>query len=74
MEECIDMTATFDIKKAKKCAFCKYWYDPANSNISPKNPRMGLWQINDTNKTSTCLKSNLKVPAHSTCFKYECKI
>ena len=26
-----------NIKNTKICAFCKYWYDPTNSAIKPKN-------------------------------------
>ena len=61
-------------KKFPKCAFCKYWYDPTNSNIAPKTPQFGFWQINDTNKKALCLKKNLQVPAHASCPKYECKL
>lgn len=68
------MTSLYNIRSAKKCAFCKFWYDPANSNIAPKTPTMGIWQVNDTNKKSTCLKKNLQVPAYSFCPKYECKL
>lgn len=68
------MTSIINIKHAKKCAFCKHWYDPANSNITPKNPKLGMWQINDTNKKCLCLNKNLQVPAHSFCPKYDCKL
>ena len=68
------MTQLININHAKKCAFCKFWYDPANSNILPKTPQFGIWQINDTNKRCLCTKKNLQVPAHSSCPKYECKL
>ena len=67
------MTAIYNVK-SRKCAFCKYWYDPTNSNISPKSPNMGFWQILDTTKKTTCLKKNLQVSACATCPKFECKL
>lgn len=68
------MTANINIKNSRKCAFCKYWYDPANSNIMPQSPQMGVWKIIDTNEKSRCLKSNLQVSAYGSCLKYECKL
>lgn len=38
---------TANIKTAKKCAFCKYWYDPTNSAISPRSPKINLWEYDD---------------------------
>lgn len=49
------MTAIYNVK-SRKCAFCKYWYDPTNSNISPKSPNMGVWQILDTTKKLLALR------------------
>ncbi|MBQ6702981.1 MAG: hypothetical protein IJN17_08530 [Clostridia bacterium] len=63
------------IKNNKKCAFCKYWYDPANSAISPKAPAIGLWQIKDINQKCMCLKKNIPMPAGTFCSNnYECKL
>jgi hypothetical protein len=62
-----------NIKTSKKCAFCKYWYDPTNNAIQPSNPKLNLWKY-DGNVKNKCLKTNLKKPAHSTCPKYECKL
>ena len=47
-----------NVKLSKKCALCKYWYDPTNSAITPVNPKIGIWEINDTDKKSKCLKTN----------------
>lgn len=33
-----------NVKQCHKCAFCKHWYDPTNSHIQPKSPRINLWQ------------------------------
>lgn len=48
---------TVNIKSIKKCAFCKYWYDPTNSAIAPKTPQHNLWQYDDTAKMK-CLQKN----------------
>ena len=56
----------------RKCAFCKYWYDPTNAYINPRNPRMNLWEL-DSNATCICIQKNIKLPASSVCSKYECK-
>lgn len=63
--------------RIKICAFCKYWYDPTNSAISPSDPRMGIWEY-DHDAKFPCLQNgnarNLK-PSHTqACNKYECKI
>ena len=41
------MKAIVNIKHVKKCAFCKNWYDPTNSAITPKSPAIGMWEIKD---------------------------
>lgn len=63
-----------NIKSAKYCAFCKYWYDPTQSCITPKNPRINIWEY-DTGAKNLCLQKNLKIAAnHVACNKYECKV
>ena len=58
----------------KKCAFCKYWYDPTNSCISPKPHFRGVWEYED-NMKSTCTKcGHRSQPAWSSCGDFECKI
>ncbi|MBC8563584.1 hypothetical protein H8704_13335 [Lachnospiraceae bacterium NSJ-37] len=37
-----------NVKQCHKCAFCKHWYDPTNSHIQPKSPRINLWQYDHT--------------------------
>ncbi len=66
---------TFNVKNSSKiCAFCKYWYDPTNSVISPKEPRLGIWNY-DANATNVCTKRGGQ---HRACIPgcpdYECKI
>lgn len=64
---------TINIKTAKKCALCKYWYDPANSAIAPKSPKINLWTMDDKCK-KMCLKRNYEMNSTAFCGKYECKL
>lgn len=65
----------FNINSVKKCAFCKHWYDPTNSAIAPRAPRIGMWEIKDPNQKCTCLKKNLPMPATAFCnTDYEQKV
>lgn len=61
------MGLTLDARRVKKCAFCKYWYDPINSAISPKSPKIGLWEIKDVNQKCICTKKNISMPANGFC-------
>lgn len=64
-----------NIKHIKRCAFCKYWYDPTNSAIMPKAPNIGLWEIKDINQKCMCLKKNIQMPAGAFCSNdYEGKV
>ena len=66
---------TLSVKFTKKCAFCKYWNDPTNSAITPKAPAIGMWQINDINQKSMCLKKNIPMQANAFCSSdYVCKL
>ena len=56
-----------NIKHTKKCAFCKNWYDPTNSAITPKSPIIGLWEIHDINQKCLCMKRNIQMPANAFC-------
>lgn len=62
-----------NIKVAKRCVFCKYWYDPTNSAISPRAPQINLWNFDEKAK-SKCLKKNIEMKAIGFCGKYECKL
>lgn len=62
-----------NIKATKKCAFCKYWYDPTNSCINPKAPKVNLWEF-DMSAKKKCLKRNTDMVAGSYCKNYECKV
>ena len=64
----------FNIKTAKKCAFCKYWYDPTNSGIAPVTPNIGIWKIVDMNQKCMCLRKNLKMNASAFCSNYDLKL
>lgn len=62
-----------NIRKIRKCAFCKYWYNPDNSAIKPKYPNMGIWEF-EYDERRKCLKTNRDKYAYSFCSKYEGKI
>ena len=63
-----------NIKTTKKCAICKYWYDPCNNSIIPRNPKNNLWTIDDKCSKKLCLKNNYKVNPMTYCEQYECKL
>lgn len=70
------MKCLISIKSMKICAFCKYWYDPSNSAIYPKNPLTGLWEYEREAK-NLCTKGVYKSPRASygpACPEYECKV
>lgn len=62
-----------NIKYTKRCAFCKYWYDPTNLAIEPKRPTMNQW-LYDENAQNPCMQKNVTVKARSFCSKFECKL
>ena len=64
---------TINIKRNRKCAFCKYWYDPTNSAIEPVTPQYGVWKYNK-NMKSKCLKRSGDWSAFASCKYYECKL
>lgn len=58
----------------RKCAFCKYYYDPTNSVIDPKSGQKGIWEY-EFNVQKPCLaKSNRNTPSNGFCSKFECKL
>ena len=64
---------TYNVKHNSCCAFCKYWYDPTNSDISPVMPAQGMWKINMQSR-NLCTLRNIKPTATHKCEKYQCKI
>lgn len=67
---------TFKLSKGTsgRCAFCKHWYDPANSHITPHNPMFGQWKA-DVDAVEICTLNNMKRKADKlACSKYECKV
>ena len=63
-----------NIKNTKKCAICKYWYDPTNSAISPRNPKLNLWTIDDRSPKKKCIKKNYEMSPMAFCQDFECKL
>lgn len=69
------MNTIINIKTVKKCALCKHWYDPTNSAIAPKSPKIGLWEIKDINQKCLCIKKNIQMSSNAFCSSdYECKL
>ena len=64
---------TINIKTTKKCAFCKYWYDPTNSAINPKSPKNNLWEYDEKAKCM-CLQRNYDMSADTSCGEYKLKL
>lgn len=62
-----------NIKTTKKCAFCKYWYDPTYSAIRPKSPKINLWEL-DESVRKMCLRKDHETEALSYCSYYSCKL
>lgn len=63
-----------NVKSAKYCAFCKYWYDPTNLAIVPIDGRAGFWRF-DSEREALCLRAlRLKRKSWQVCPKYECKV
>ena len=59
--------------KVRRCAFCKYWYDPTNQHIQPSYPNQGIWKFDEKAK-AMCLKKNIEMHSTTQCSKFECKI
>ncbi len=57
----------------KKCAFCKYWYDPTNACIRPRFPRTGTWQY-DQSARNMCTKKGIERPAFTSCRDFTSKM
>ncbi len=62
-----------DANKNKRCAFCKYWYDPTNQYIKPQDPKHGIWKFEATARCM-CLKYNLSKGSAMCCEKFENKL
>lgn len=62
-----------NVKTVKRCAFCKYWYDPTNSAIMPKAPKIYIWTY-DEKACNKCLRRNYLMKAGQSCSLYENKM
>ena len=66
---------TIHIDRQKRCAFCKYWDDPANAAISPhpNAEKSRLWSY-DPDRKNKCLASTMVKRGNAVCNRYVCKI
>ena len=55
------------------CAFCRNWYDPANSYIRPLAPNINKWEY-DPDAVCMCMVRNVKRRGCDRCSKFELKI
>jgi len=67
------MKQAVNLKNFKKCAFCKYWYDPTNEHIAPKAPNINVWTY-ETSARCKCIKRNLTMSSTNSCAHYDCKV
>lgn len=69
------MMATLKLNgnKVKRCAFCKYWYDPTNQHIKPQDPKHGYWKF-DPQAHCICTKKSMNMAGGLYCDKFECKV
>ena len=67
------MKNSVNVKTVKKCAFCKYWYDPSNAYISPKGNLRNVWEYENSARCK-CIKKNKQIAAFNSCKDYECKV
>ncbi len=58
----------------KVCAFCKYWYDPTNTAIFPKDLKIGAWEYDYEAKKPCTLNGQTRMGGSIACNKYECKV
>ena len=64
----------FNVRDHKICAFCQYWYDPANTALSPKAPGAGFWLVDETMKQKCMRMVSFRRPSTATCPDYACKL
>lgn len=55
------------------CAFCKHWYDVTNQHISPKFPKINIWEY-DSKAKCMCMVRNVEMRGFESCSKFECKL
>ena len=58
----------------KKCAFCKYYYDPSYTVISPKKGQKNVWEYENNIKRPCRLRNNMEMQSHMCCSKFESRI
>ena len=65
---------SFNAKTGRACAFCKYWYDPTNAAIKPKDPVIGTWYYDEKAKNRCMKMHNTEKSSWAMCRDYECKV
>ena len=63
----------YNAKNFKICAFCRHWYDPCNSAITPLMGK-NMYEV-DTNAKSKCILTNFQKRASGpVCKDYDPKV
>ena len=63
----------YSAKNWKACAFCKHWYDPANSCLELVDSYTLTFRF-DGDVKRKCMLRNVDKPGWTSCGQYECKI
>lgn len=53
-----------NLRAARICAFCKYWWDPASRYVMPRN---ALWWTVDAAAKCRCMKKESETQAQASC-------
>jgi hypothetical protein len=56
--------AVANFKNARLYVFCKFWYDPTNAYMKPRNPAGGFWEY-DPQTVAVCQQLGLKKQSNS---------
>ncbi len=63
---------TLNVNNVRLCAFCKHWYDPANTFIRPLFGK-DRWEYDETAKALCNIKKK-EMKAFANCSEYEQKV
>ncbi len=58
--------------KARRCVFCKHWYDPTNAAIEPAFGK-GMWRVDAAMKNKCLIKNILKLATGGVCNEFVSK-
>lgn len=62
-----------DLSSAHFCAFCKHWFDPCCTSISPKDSFGKIWEV-QKNSQHPCILHHIPKLATQSCKDFEMKL